>query len=124
MKIIKFLSGTGGVLVLIGILFLPLEGCGDEHLNGIQAIGMKEVPKELRVLLMFIFGTGLLMLVINNSTVRMGSSALGFLFLLTAHYLAHKTVVGMTMMLGSITTVIGFVMTWTASAVDYFSKKE
>lgn len=118
------LSVSGGILVLLGILVLPIGGCGGEHINGIQAINSDVIPQNLKILIALAVLFGLAMMMLKDPLAAMTSSVFGIICLFLAHYFIYKAIAAIMMMIGSTVAVIGFAISWTANFLAYINRDE
>jgi hypothetical protein len=81
---------VGGIVAIVGFLFLPIAGCGDMTLKGMDLFGSGDVSLIVKILAGLAMAGALLVIITKSRTISFMGSILGIACLLVAYFIAKK----------------------------------
>lgn len=109
MKSSKLATNFGAVIAILSILFLPVVGCGDENLTGVDLVQLQEVGLDTKIFTIAAILSGLFVLVSRNPITKGIGALCGALALIIAFLLARYGYEFIELKLGAYIAIIGYV---------------
>ena len=114
----------GAALAIICILFLPVVGCGDQNLNGIELIKEKNIWSEVKFFIIASITCGIIIFFLKKH-IMVAITAIGGIFsLIIAYLIAHDKSGSIDLKIGSYFAFLFYSITAIISFITPLEKKQ
>lgn len=118
----RVFSGTGGAIAVVCILFLPVIGCGNETINGIEIVQSRNVSVEIKFFIVLSVIAGVAILFLKQQVAAFVAGIIGLASLLFSYLIAHNKMQAIELKMGAYLAMIGFVITAVVNAMGIQKK--
>lgn len=114
------ISSLGAGIAILSILFLPVAGCMEYNITGLEILSKEEIEPESKLYIIAAIGCGILIFFLANRIGRAVSAIGGGISLFIAYFIAHAENELIEMRAGAIIAILSY----TAIAILNFTTSE